>query len=303
MELQIFDHPPKHPYIALDALRAATGVVCTTCGQPMSDVADALEIETQVWWANHVLLYGHRVCFACFSVLPEREQNKLMVEHWMHMAGVPPSEAGARFDNFERTSETNIIYEPVEQWYRTQDVNSTFLALLSSQKGIGKTRLAVSAMAEYFVDHAGINLRMKSGLLAPYITDKTFLFLKERDLSMCLRSAYDKLVEYNERDILKELYAVDFLVLDDLLSNKKSDFDRQIFLNVLDHRMDEEGKRTIFTSNHTLAEIEQLDDRISSRLRDVHKGRVLSIERLRIPDYRTTRVNADGGRSTNVVCL
>lgn len=303
MELKIFATPPRFPFMALDALRPADAIVCAVCGQHASSVLDVENIETQVWWANYVLPYGHAVCFPCFLALSTREQNKLMVEHWMHMAGVPLLETGARFDNFEHTRSTDVLYNPVWAWYSDNRANSTFLALLSSQKGIGKTRLAISAMAEYFVDNAGINLRMRNGLFAPYVTNKTFLFLKERDLSMRLRSTYDNTSEYGEHDVLKELNAVDFLVLDDLLSNKNSDFDRQIFLTILDHRMDAAGKLTIFTSNHTLAEIDKLDARISSRLRDVHKGLVLTVEKSKIPDYRATKTNADGGVESNVIAL
>jgi DNA replication protein DnaC len=221
----------------------------------------------------------------------------------MHIAGVPAEETGARFDNFVHGTPADQIYTLVEGWSRSQGENAKFLALLSSQKGIGKTRLAISAMAEYFVDHAGIHLVMKNGQLAPYVTDKTFIFLKERDLLMKLRASYGNDEDYNEQDIMKELYAVDFLVLDDILANKKSDFDRQILLNILDHRMDAVDKRTVFTSNHNLKDIVSFEDRIGSRLQDVHKGCVLTIETLRIPDYRVIRRGVGGEEERNVICL
>lgn len=282
----------------VQALDTAALVVCDACGKQSSASMDIPRIAEQLWWAKAVTPYGWRTCFSCFLALPERERLNMLASRWLYTAGVPLAEIGARFDNFQRQSSSNVevLYKLVrERWYGNPDL--TFLALLSSQKGIGKTHLAIAAMAEFFIDNSGMYRRTGSGHLLPTVTDKTFIFLKERDLTMKIREAYGDDAEFSEKRIMDELYAADFLVVDDVLSNKQSDFDRQILLNLVDHRMDSPSKRTIFTSNKSRADIERMDDRITSRLSDITKGLTVSIETMRIPDYRESRKISDTGSS------
>jgi len=295
--MEILSVVPLSMLDELTAIEQAAAVVCERCGRTSSGSMDIPHIAEQLWWAKSVIPYGGRVCFLCFLALTTREQNELLANRWLHTAGVPLAEVGARFHNFQRSTEnTDSLYTLVKnRWYDNPEL--TFLALLSSQKGIGKTHLAISAMAEYFVEHADIYRKTKSGHLLPTVTDKTFLFVKERDLTMKIRESYMDGAEFSEKQVMDEVYTVDFLVVDDIMSNKQSDFDRQIFLNIIDHRMDMPRKRTIFTSNKSRAEIAKMDDRISSRFADVKKGFTLSIETMVIPDYREQRKSAEDGSS------
>jgi DNA replication protein DnaC len=102
-----------------------------------------------------------------------------------------------------------------------------------------------------------------------YIQSRTHSskFLTVTDFLNELKHSFDAPHE-SEIDILYKYQDIDILVLDDLGTNKMSDWAYQILYSLINHRYDW-LKTTIITSNHTLEELQECwqDDRITSRIK------------------------------------
>jgi DNA replication protein DnaC len=87
----------------------------------------------------------------------------------------------------------------------------------------------------------------------------------------------------SESDLLKSLYDVDVLALDDIGAEKSSDWVAQELFQVVGHRYDHR-KRTLFTSNLNLAELADHlgHPRVPSRIRE----RALIIDMSSLPNLR-----------------
>lgn len=91
-------------------------------------------------------------------------------------------------------------------------------------------------------------------------------FLPVVDLTNELKHSFDTAGE-SEIDILRKYQTVDVLVLDDLGTNKMSDWMYHVLYSLINYRY-ENLKITLITSNHSLVDLEQAwgDDRITSRI-------------------------------------
>ena len=175
--MSIFAVKARVPYSETEALETASTVVCATCGGRSSAEMDIPVVFEQLAWANYVVPYGYKICFACFLGLPTVEQNAMLASHWLAISGVPHSEISARFSTFDRSESRDVLYNKVHGWSAQEDL--MFLALLSSKKGIGKTHLAIAAMAEYFIRLAGVRRTTSTGYILATIWDKRMIFVKE----------------------------------------------------------------------------------------------------------------------------
>lgn len=124
----------------------------------------------------------------------------------------------------------------------------------SAKKATGKTVMACRMLLGYeFNDYMNASSRK-------------IVFLPVLDFLNELKHSFDKPNE-SEIDILYKYQDVDILVLDDVGTNKMSDWAYQILYSLINHRYDY-LKTTIFTSNYSLKELEDMwqDDRITSRI-------------------------------------
>lgn len=124
----------------------------------------------------------------------------------------------------------------------------------SAKKATGKTVMACRMLLGY-----ELNDYLNS-------TPRKIVFLPVLDFLNELKHSFDTPHE-SEIDILYKYQDVDILVLDDLGTNKMSDWAYQILYSLINYRYDW-LKTTIFTSNYSLKELEVLwqDDRITSRI-------------------------------------
>lgn len=96
---------------------------------------------------------------------------------------------------------------------------------------------------------------------------KKAAFINASDLYREIRCTYDT---YNlgERFIMEHYCDAPMLVLDDIGAGSLSDYERRIFLNILNTRGND-CRPTVVTTNLSLDQIRDLmDERISSRLKD-----------------------------------
>ena len=98
--------------------------------------------------------------------------------------------------------------------------------------GIGKTHLAVAVLRRVIVTRGARGL-----------------FYDTRDLLRLIRSTYNPLVRTAEMDILRPVMEADLLVLDDLGSEKTSEWVEET-MNLIVNTRYNERRHTIFTSNY-----------------------------------------------------
>ena len=98
--------------------------------------------------------------------------------------------------------------------------------------GIGKTHLAVSVLRSVILDKGARGL-----------------FYDVRDLLRVIRSTYNPLVRTAEMDILRPVMEADILVLDDIGSEKTSEWVEET-MNLIVNTRYNERRHTIFTSNY-----------------------------------------------------
>ena len=160
--------------------------------------------------------------------------------------GMPVEYVDATMDNFTVNSDRRTA---VSSGYRfiSGEVKGLYIR---GSVGVGKTRLMAS-------------------ILNRQVQDKSVAFVRVPELLDRMRmsgfSASSSASE--EAEYLAMYRSVDVLGLDDVGADKGSDYARRTLQTLYEHRMDN-GKRTIWTSNLTLAELEEFfgDERLSSRI-------------------------------------
>lgn len=125
------------------------------------------------------------------------------------------------------------------------------LYFYSEVKGSGKTRLA-SSIANALVKEYGVNLA----------------FIKSGDLFEQIKKAmFDKDSTTTKAVIIKTFREVDLLVIDDLALTDATEFEEGVMYDLIDYRL-EHKKPTIFTSNVTIMELEDIypGERVNQRI-------------------------------------
>ncbi len=155
--------------------------------------------------------------------------------------------------------------------------------VLYGNTGCGKTHLAVSIMRNIYKSNINKIINSLSNELPDYSKIKKQIFKPVPDLLLEIRGAFKDGAEKSEDDIIKKYSTVPFLVLDDLGSEKTSEYSITTLYIILDRR-DRELMPTIITTNLNPKEIEdKLGARIASRLSGMKNIKI------NMPDYRKKR--------------
>jgi DNA replication protein DnaC len=141
--------------------------------------------------------------------------------------------------------------------------------------GVGKSHMAVALMRQYLeslkpeYDEQGGEYKLNMGkpVHLPMFVEVPELLLRIRDTYRDSSGTFiDKGVE-TEKDIVDLFSKAPFLVLDDLGTEKASEFST-LMIYLIINRRSTSGRPTVITSNLELGEIrERLSDRISSRIK------------------------------------
>ena len=130
---------------------------------------------------------------------------------------------------------------------------------LTGGLGTGKTHLAVACAAR-LITTTEMKINKITGIGVKY----SFQFLPTCELFLELKAAFS--LPDGEKSILDKYCSQDLIVLDDVATEKVSEWSRQIFYTMID-RLSRNMKQVIITSNLGLNELSAaIDDRIASRI-------------------------------------
>jgi DNA replication protein DnaC len=167
-------------------------------------------------------------------------------------ANIPKRYAHCTLDSFaDRTADQRVaklrVQEFVDSWPASQGL------LLIGKCGVGKTHLAVAAISEIIRSN-------KPGRL---------IFSNFQDLIQEIQASFNNDQVPSKSELLRPLLEADLLVLDELGSQKPTQFIQDILYYLINTRYNEE-RTTIFTTNYpekAEPKDESLSDRIGTRLR------------------------------------
>jgi DNA replication protein DnaC len=183
-------------------------------------------------------------------------QGDLRKQQRLASASIPKRYAHCTLDTFREKSTVlknakRRVQELVDLWPNTPEGKGL---LLMGGCGVGKTHLAVAALVE--IIQSGKPGRM--------------IFSNFQDLIQEIQASFDPDTATTKAEIMRPILEADLLVLDELGSQKPTQFVQDILYYVINTRYNEE-RTTIFTTNYLEATAdakdESLEQRIGVRLR------------------------------------
>lgn len=206
-------------------------------------------------------------------------QGDLRRQQRVASANIPKRYAHCTLDTFRADSTTlgvakKRVQDFVDIWPRDPEGKGL---LLMGGCGVGKTHLAVAALLE--IIHDGKPGRM--------------LFSNFQDLIQEIQASFDSDQVPSKSELLRPLLEADLLVLDELGSQKPTNFVQDVLYYVINTRYNSE-LATIFTTNYydqsSEAKEETLEQRIGQRLRSRLAEMAERVVFTGATDYRRNRV-------------
>ena len=159
--------------------------------------------------------------------------------------GLPIGYTEALMDNFADGDERRSAIDSAKRWLDGA-VSDLYIR---GDVGVGKTRLLASLLNEVKAKSSAAFVRV------PELLDR---------MRMAMGNSPS---ESSEEEYLAQYRRADVLGLDDVGADKGSDYGRRTLQTLYEYRMDH-GKRTIWTSNLSLSQLEEFfgDERLCSRI-------------------------------------
>ncbi len=130
-------------------------------------------------------------------------------------------------------------------------IDTSHNILITGPVGSGKTWKAVGLLKKWLLDSGGE-------------TKRSYKFMNVCELLFTMHEEFNKKTQ--DSSVLRKCLAVDILVLDDLGTEKFSEWSTAQLYLIINHRMDD-LKPTIVTTNYQVKELKKrFNDRIASRL-------------------------------------
>lgn len=172
-------------------------------------------------------------------------------------ARIPPRYQECEFDNYDpqsrgQTVAKGLVMKYAEGYPVLEEIFSESSLLFSGNAGTGKTHLAVSAL---------------KGLIRKGVS---CLFVDFQDLLAEIRNSYDESSKSAELEILRPVLAVDVLLLDDLGSQRTSEWMQDTVFHIINVRYN--NKRPLLATTNLAMEPEKsssqetLQDRLGYRV-------------------------------------
>jgi DNA replication protein DnaC len=184
------------------------------------------------------------------------------VDSMIKNAGVPIVFQKASFSDLEKA--TSKALSPHTSYF------------IKGNVGVGKSHMAVALMREHIKSISPEYDDHKKEYHIPYDVFIQPEFVEVPELLLRIRDTYNDSNEESEKDIVDHFTQTPFLVLDDLGTEKASEFSTLMIYLIINRRCTQ-GKTTIITSNLDLEQIrDRLSDRISSRIKGMCQEIVVS---------------------------
>ena len=246
-----------------DPERHGRGTCCLRCGavnrRPWRNPLLVLLKQRGTW--KHTVFGGMIVCKAC-AQLYEDQRRGVEMRLLFDACGIPPEFHGATWDTYsDRDHGLRAQLGYMQGWLSKREDRWIYL---TGGVGTGKTRAACTLAGQWLAERS-----------------RSVMFLRSHAFLTRIRD-----VENERRGedsfSLPRLGRCELLVLDDLGSEKATDFTRSRLLDLLERRHNRQ-LAMIVTSNFTLDDLSDRldDDRIPSRL-----GQWCDVVKLSVSDYR-----------------
>lgn len=161
---------------------------------------------------------------------------------------IPKRYRDVSFENYQaiKAYGQDLVLNRVKQYINSTDYKEGKGLLFVGPPGVGKTHLSVSILKEFFLKKAIVGL-----------------FRDTRTLLFDLKSTFDG--SSSSRELMEEVLTAPILVLDDLGSERLSDWARDILHYIIIHRYNE-LKPIIITSNFELKSDNEIEDSLEERM-------------------------------------
>jgi DNA replication protein DnaC len=179
--------------------------------------------------------------------------------------GIPSRYIESSLENF-----IGDVDKQVEKWISLKGEN---LLIQSPKAGNGKTHLAISVMCEKMssMRDRGLELSLESyqkssNAFKEYeVIKPTGMFVNFADLMLEVKASFDS-KDINEQDVITKYTNYTILVIDDIGTEKSSDYTQAVIYSILNRRY-ESMKSTIITTNLSSGDITgSYGSRILSRI-------------------------------------
>jgi len=177
---------------------------------------------------------------------PIEELKKVVWRSKLNLGGFPVRHVETD-SKFEEGSESKKVLELIKS-----KIGSGLLLALVGSRGCGKTQISVEVAKTVLNASEGNPVR----------------YLKLVDLMIDIKATWRKSAEQSTDSILNQLKKVKLLVLDEVAEIKGDEWERQLFVNLIDHRYDNKLD-TLILGNFKKIEVDQaLGASISSRMNE-----------------------------------
>lgn len=186
---------------------------------------------------------------------------KDFVDKIMVKLGIPQYWIDKRFDQLIYEGNFTEHLLKIKDWDFKDPISIT---LTSQHSGIGKTHIGVCLVRKFVVNEC---MEAWDKDLSTPETVRDY-YLSESDLFFEIQDTFKKNSYYSEADIINKYAKSKFLFLDDLFATRDNEFARRIVLALIHKRIDWYRKPTFITTNSSSSDIEAVDPRILSRLKN-----------------------------------
>jgi DNA replication protein DnaC len=197
-------------------------------------------------------------CKECLEIVlaeKEKEMQKRLreekISRLIKESGIRGIMHNMTFSSFEQRYR-GVAYNLAKKYAEEFDLGTKHGLMFYGHAGSGKTHLSV-AIIKQIIEEKQIQVK----------------FVRIVDLLLDIRKTFDENESWkaeNESELLRKYMFTPLLVLDDIGSEKTTDWVRQVLYQIIDERWIEQ-RPVIITSNLTLEELEaRLGERIASRI-------------------------------------
>lgn len=186
----------------------------------------------------------------------------------IHINGLPSAYKDCSFETYQGNDK--LIKDLSELIRKNEDS-----IVLRGNTGCGKTHLAIAIAKKIFTEDSQVR--------GSWETIPGTIFTTAPELLLKIRSAFREDAKQSEEQLIDYYSGCELLILDDLGSEKTSEFAVTTLYVIIDRRL-RDCRKTIITTNMSQPEIEQtFGARIASRLSGMENIKI------NMPDYRKRR--------------